>query len=388
MNKKNKNRVLYVSTCDMGVRCGAGLAALAYYEAAKIIWGDMLDLAIPEESHKPMNTSGVCYTIPKRNKIMAIFALLFGNIHRYKNFLISFLNNNKDKYKIIIINNGINIGDTIDYIKFLNIDVIVIHHNYEKEYHVDNKTMQSFYGFCPYYICRNEKNAYKKADLNIFFTQSDKILFEQNYGKCNSFAEVGGIFEPDPSNIPIGKQNDLPAKYTLVITGSMNTYQTNCGIIDFYNNYYSIAQNIYPEINILLSGRNPSKNIYQIAENEKGVIEIVANPENIDNIINRGAIYCCPANIGGGLKLRIMDGLRQGLPVLVHKVSSRGYDAFFSKPYFKIYSNKESFRYGLTTLLELYNNNKIDNEQIQIDYKAYFGFEAGYNRFKDIVNCL
>ena len=73
-------------------------------------------------------------------------------------------------------------------------------------------------------------------------------------------------------------------------------------------------------------------------------VELIPNPEDMNKVIGSGDIYICPTRVGGGLKLRIMDGLKLGLPVITHDCSSRGYDAFYGTPYLKSFSNKEGFK--------------------------------------------
>jgi hypothetical protein len=223
-------------------------------------------------------------------------------------------------------------------------------------------------------------NAYYQADLNLFLTKSDMGLFERQYGKCNGERAVIGTFEPFQRALPIIEKGDR--SYTMVITGSLGSRQTECGIKDFYKNYYMLLRKEFPNGKILFAGRNPTKTIMDIVKKETDNMTIIRNPGSMEEIIRQGIIYYCPTNVGGGLKLRVMDGLRQGLPVLVHKVSARGYDVFFDKPYFKIYYDKESFKSGLISLIDLHNKNEIDNKQIQGDYKNIFDLESGCKRLK------
>jgi hypothetical protein len=374
-------KILYIATNDLFVRFGGGLAVLAYYEAVKYLYDpENIDLILPQESIGNTVNKKNYFGVPRRNKIIAIISSIFGNLHRFRKYVFYHLNKYPGQYKLCIINGGTYAGDMIDDIKSLEIKVVVIHHNYEREYVVDNKTLSSFWGIFPYYVIRNEKNAYYQADLNLFLTKSDMALFERQYGKCKGERAVIGTFEPFRQTLPfIEKDRRF---YTMVITGGLGGYQTEYGIKYFYKNYYVLLRKEFPDIKILIAGRNPTKSIMGIAKKEVENITIIRNPENMEEIIKQGIIYYCPTNVGGGLKLRVMDGLRQGLPVLVHKVSARGYDIFFNKSYFQIYDDKESFIRGLKILLDLYYGDKIDNKQIQDDYKEYFSFDAGCNRFE------
>ncbi|AEF85503.1 hypothetical protein TREPR_0200 [Treponema primitia ZAS-2] len=380
-------KILYIATGNPFVRSGEGLATIAYYNALMSIFNNNIDIIMGLEAIDKHKNKNNYFGAPRRNKLYASIALIFGHLHRNKKYVYLHLQKYKDQYMWCIINGGIYAGDMIDYIKSMGIKTIVIHHNYEREYSVDNRTITSFGGLFPYYIIRNEKNAYLKADLNMFLTKSDMKLFEENYGVCNGEINLLGVFEPTIENIPmvVQKQSLVPS---IVITGTLGSVQTEHGIRNFYKYYYQTLIKICPMAKIVIAGRNPTKKIKDIEKNSNNRIKIISNPDNIEDIIQSASIYYCPIDIGGGLKLRVMDGLRQGLPVLVHEVSSRGYDVFFGKPYFKIYNDYETFKEGFSSLVRMYGNNEIDNKQIQNDYVEYYSFKAGCIRLEKALYIL
>lgn len=381
---RSEGRILYIATMDISLRTGGGLAALAFYEALKTVFPRQVDIILPFECCNNIQTDETFYGAPPRNKIIAFIALLFGSLHRYLSYTRAHLKKYADRYQVCIIYGGVYAGDMIDYIKALGITVIVIHQNYEKKYHVDNKTVISFRGKFPYYVIRNEKKAYLKADLNLFLSKADAVVLEDNYGNSRGKNSVIGIFEYAERHVPV--KTSVTVNHTIIITGAMNYYQTESGIKDFYDTYFPLINREFPLIRIILAGRSPGQYIKKIAEKETGVIDLIANPENMETIIDRGTMYCCPTNIGSGIKLRIMDGLRQGLPVLVHKSSARGYDMFFDKPYFCIYDDQASFHRGLAAIINLYKERQIDPLQIQRDYNDYFSFSAGCRRVKESLS--
>jgi hypothetical protein len=383
---KHADNILYIATNNLFLRFGGGLAIRAFYEGVKKLYPNKVDLILPQESCEYVEDKIDIFGVPRRNKIVAVVLSLLGHLHRYRKYIFLHLKKHSKKYKICIINGGVYAGDMIDHIKSLGINVVVIHHNYEKEYHIDNKTSLTFWGKFPYYVCRNEKNAYYKADLNLFLTNSDIELFKNNYGPCAGLIGLLGVFEPFSAMPP--SQIQKRRNHTIIISGSLDSYQTESGIEDFFSHYYKIINEEFSKLNILIAGRNPTDRIKKFSEQYRRNVNIISNPADMDSITGKCLIYCCPTNIGGGLKLRIMDGLRLGLPVLTHIVSSRGYDAFFDKPYFKIYKDEEGFRDGISCLMKLYENNMIDHGQIQCDYNSYFSFEAGRERLDKYLSLI
>ena len=160
----------------------------------------------------------------------------------------------------------------------------------------------------------------------------------------------------------------------------MHDYQTEDGITHFLKELYTPIISKYPDINIIIAGRNPGKKL--IEKCKRSNIELIANPENMDAVIKKSSVYIAPARLGSGLKLRVMDGLRNGKAILTHPTSAKGYDLFHNKDYFKQYHSVEDFMEKLDYLL----NNQFNPLCIKTDYEKYFSFPSGLERLKVILN--
>lgn len=88
------------------------------------------------------------------------------------------------------------------------------------------------------------------------------------------------------------------------------------------------------DISIVFTGKNPSTSLITRINELSPRVTLKANPQDIDSIVSQCDIFLCPARLGGGMKLRVMDGLRNGLPVLAHEVSARGYRDFEKKVFY------------------------------------------------------
>ena len=116
--------------------------------------------------------------------------------------------------------------------------------------------------------------------------------------------------------------------------------------------------------------------------------KVIANPDDIYNYVSQAQIYLCPTDVGGGIKLRVMDGLKCGKPVLVHAVSARGYESFVGKPYFQIYSDVDSFTRGLIAIKDYLSSKSNTEEEIVNDYYTTFSYESGLQRMTTIIQLL
>ena len=131
-------------------------------------------------------------------------------------------------------------------------------------------------------------------------------------------------------------------------------------------------------------GRNPSPALQNMA-NQHDSITLIPNPTDIRSLAAESAIYLCPMDIGGGLKLRLMDGLRTGRPVLVHERAARGYDALIGEPFFYIYNNPKSFEKGLKQLVHYTQSPDYSRSAIQDKYYELFSLEAGIKRLQSVL---
>jgi hypothetical protein len=378
------NRILYITRTDPSLKGGGSKAEKSFIMAFHQLYPGKVDLIMADAidtNHFDLPVK--FYLVPSRNKISRFLSLLTGSLHRFRRYVMRFLSMNHEKYSLCVFGGSIIAGDLVDYVNSLGIRTVTIHHNYEKEYHLHNKTVECFKGLFPYYVIRNERNAYLKSALNLFLTEQDKNTFFHVYGPTKGLSKVRGVSEPDYEEEKIEKStNRSNHALTIVISGTMSSYQTKLGIIDFYKNYYSIVKDIAPQARITFTGRNPGMRLLKMVSNEQETMQMIPNPLNIDEVVRQGDIYLCPTHIGGGLKLRLMDGLKAGLPVLTHSVSARGYDVFFDKPWFQVYNDKASFQNGLTILMDGINKSRWSSMEIQKAYRDYFSFEAGVKRLE------
>ncbi|MFA7628485.1 MAG: hypothetical protein WCY37_03720 [Candidatus Dojkabacteria bacterium] len=381
-------RILFVSSVNLFKTGGGGQATLAYLDSIIDIYGrDNVDVMIPSECDIPKDYQNINYVrIDKRNRYIKYFYYFQGILSRFTIPIIKYISTHRKEYSICIINGGVVAGKSIRKINKNGVKTVVIHHNHEFEYHLDNKSLESLKGHFMYYIKKTEGAAYLNSDLNLFLTKQDMETFRYVYGNPRGLNYLLGCY--DMKYAQSIKLSQSTKEYSLAISGTMSNYQTTVGVQDFYNRYFRISKRLIPDLKILITGRAPSEQILRIKTENPSIFNIIPNPKDILSIVQRGNIYLCPTNIGGGLKLRVMDGLKCGMPILVHKISARGYDYFYDKPYFRVYEDEKSFESGLSDLLFYLNNNNNIRYMIQNDYYNYFGFINGTKRMQDAFSIL
>ena len=373
-------KILFIASERVDLKSGGGLANRAFLDSLMTHYPQQVDVIQLRHYSNDIDKAPF-YFVPQLSKISQLQQIICGHPHRLYKWMPSFLKEHGSEYSHCIINQSW-YGDLIPMLKTYGIKVAVIHHNYEAKYQMDNKLPSTLYGLTPAIIRRNERKALNLSSLNMYLTQSDFHKLSQVYGPHGIGKDaVIGIYEPAES----GRSKNIP-KYPLpynelVICGSLNNKQTEDAVINFFEDYYHILDDTYcKDFRLIITGRNPGNTIQSLATQHKHV-ELIANPENIEDIIQQSGILICPVNRGSGLKLRIMDGMRLGLPILTHEISSHGYEPFFSYPWFQIYHDHKTFMSGLKQIVSLIGSKPTLRNEIAECYQKFFSFECGDKRF-------
>ena len=315
------------------------------------------------------------YPVSPRNKISQYLSPVTQILHRHQQVAVSMIK--KNQYDYCIFDHNSIAGSLVSICKKKGIKTIVLNHNCELEYFRDNNSWLKNLLLLPS-VRKNERKAYLKCDYNIFLTDEDRDLFKNIYGESGTKTVVGGCFlrKGDVINHSVMPFNAACVK--LVISGTIGNVQNRDGINFFLDELYEYL----PEnIEVVITGRNPTEEIIKKVAKLKNV-SIIANPADILEIVGKCDVLVCPTRLGGGMKLRLIDGLRCGLPVISHKVSARGYTAFVDKGIVCQFETAEEFGSCLVKVIDLIQNGKIDKTIIGKCAEDIFSFEAALKRLK------
>lgn len=315
------------------------------------------------------------YPVSPRNKISQYLSPVTQILHRHQRVAVSMIK--KNQYDYCIFDHNSIAGSLVSICKKKGVKTIVLNHNCELEYFRDNNSRLKNLLLLPS-VRKNERKAYLKCDYNIFLTDEDRDLFKNIYGESGTKTVVGGCFlrKGDVINHSVTPFNVACVK--LVISGTIGNVQNRDGINFFLDELYEYL----PEnIEVVITGRNPTEEIIKKVAKLKNV-SIIANPADILEIVGKCDVLVCPTRLGGGMKLRLIDGLRCGLPVISHKVSARGYTAFVDKGIVCQFETAEEFGSCLVKVIDLIQNGKIDKTIIGKCAEDIFSFEAALKRLK------
>lgn len=347
------SNVLYITNHDpWGIGGGSFASAMFFRTFRKIFLDDNIDLCVADNCRIPSDIKNInIIPVPKRWIFSQLNSVFTGELNRYKNIGIQLL---KSKHYDYVILDHNSLGILVDYIPASS-KSIVIHHNYEPDFYRDNtKSILKRILFLPR-VKQWERTAYKNCFINIFLTTDDLEQFHEIYGEANGNNIVTGLIEEKDTHItPLSSINTDPVR--IVITGSLDNVQNVDGITYFIQDLYPL---IPKDIEIIIAGKFPAKELVS-SLSQLSNVNLIPNPKDISNIICQGSIFLCPARLGSGIKVRISDGLKIGLPVIAHETSCRGYEEFINHGYMLPFASKTEFSQALNNTINNLKNKKYN----------------------------
>lgn len=371
-------RTLYITNTYLQGRSGVVNASKAFITAFAEI-SESMTLVFPQKSEQYMpevNTNAVelIHVEDKRSKAKKLLDYIAGKVHRYGKETYELFN--PQKFDVVVFDTSNVSFHLIEKAKRNGLKVVTIHHNFQLEYARDDMRPPRKY-LTLFWTRKFEKKAVLLSDLNLTLTKTDAESLQKYYSGKKKYA-VLGAFEFDKHEL-----NDIAEKVTnnsrFVITGQLSSVQTENSLIPWIREYSHAIKEKFPESSLIITGRNPSDRLKTIC-NEYG-IDLIPSPKDIEAIVRGCNYYLCPTSLGSGIKLRVMDGLHNGLMVIAHSRSARGYEAMIDKGIMFSYDDLESFKEALHNLsLARYTKNEVRKT-----YMEYFSLEAGTKRLDNIL---
>lgn len=377
--KINMKKILLITSESIKLKSGGGLANRAFHDSLMRHFPGKVDVIQLKHGMSDVDVEHYYY-VPPLCACARLFTMMCGHYHRLYAWIPSFLKEHGNEYSHCIINSS-TYGDVIGFLNECGIKVATIHHNYEVNYQMDNKLPSTYGGRSSWMVRRNENLSVNKSALNMYLTRGDMKVISDTYDRSGKGTHVViGMYEPEHADVLPVPDTQLDGN-SLAVCGSLSGLQTENAIREMFDRYFDIIKNVVGnEMNLIIAGRDPGDYIKKMAAaNEQ--VTLMPNPDNIYSVIAKAGIFLCPVSSGSGIKLRVMDGLRLGMPVLVHEVSAAGYENFWNEPWFQVYNDRASFMKGLDAIRSLIKVDADLRSVIVRKYREEFSFESGDKRF-------
>ena len=223
------------------------------------------------------------------------------------------------KYDIIIMDH-LRMAFPIDIVKKGGCKIVIIQHNIETANYNEQLKLKGHlkYHIKNYGLPLFEKQAMEKADAIWCITDKDKAYF-----KSIPELKQKPMFTVTPYFPYQRKKTNYTARKQLVITGSMNWYPNIEGVEWFATHVFKKILERDGEYKLYIVGRNPDEKILRLASEN---IIVTGEVSSVDPYLIESDLLLVPNKLGGGAKIKIIEGIFKGIPVVVLRPSIAGYE--------------------------------------------------------------
>jgi polysaccharide biosynthesis protein PslH len=163
-----------------------------------------------------------------------------------------------------------------------------------------------------------EREAFTRADRVVAVSDEDAHLIRTHFGQPNVDVVENGI---DASSYEGLKGKRDP--YTILFLGALD-WRPNLDAVDLLlENIFPIVRKKEPKACLHIVGRNPPKELIQRTRSLPAV-HLHANVGDVRPFLLRSGAMAVPLRIGGGSRLKILEALACGLPVVSTPIGAEG----------------------------------------------------------------
>lgn len=165
---------------------------------------------------------------------------------------------------------------------------------------------------------RFECRAFRRADRVIAVSPDDARIIREEFGARHVSVVENGV---DTSYFRPGAAGRVPGR--ILFLGSLD-WRPNLDAVDqLLYGIFPAVRSADPSATLCLVGRNPPESLRQRASATPGV-ELHADVADVRPFLAEAAVMVVPLRIGGGSRLKILEALAAGTPVISTRIGAEG----------------------------------------------------------------
>ncbi|MCS7458801.1 glycosyltransferase family 4 protein [Paenibacillus doosanensis] len=137
---------------------------------------------------------------------------------------------------------------------------------------------------------------------------------------------------------------------TLVFTAHMGWFPNEDGMLWFYRDMFPRLTDRYPDLQVIAAGKEPTAPVLQIGNEDRRIV-VTGRVEDMREFLYTGTVFICPLRMGGGTRLKILEAMASGIPVVSTSIGCEGLDTV-SGEHLLIADRPDDFAERIIELLE------------------------------------
>ena len=217
---------------------------------------------------------------------------------------------------------------------------------------------------------RREINAFSKCHLVVTHNVKDKKILISDGIEDEKIHTIVPYFHRS-SLLRDRKNNDI------IFYGSMNRYENEQAVVWFIEQVMPKIHN--NEVRFVIVGNKPSDRLRRLSENNKKRIILTGYVDSIDPFFSEAMCFVCPLFLGAGIKVKVLEALYSGIPVITNEVGIEGIPAVNGRDYIKAESADE-----YVDAIDGLISGRITEDELcgKMFIENYFSYEISFNEYQ------
>jgi sugar transferase (PEP-CTERM/EpsH1 system associated) len=180
-------------------------------------------------------------------------------------------------------------------------------------------------------MAESEKRAMSEFDAHVTVSQRDAEQLRNLNPRAQIFVIENGVDAAFYSDEQIAnaysdwhEQTTLPNPRRIVFVGSMDYHANVDGALSFCREVWPRLRNLKPDLTFIIVGRDPSATVRDLAS-VPGV-EVTGTVDDVRPYYRDAVASIVPLKVGGGSRLKILESMAAGVPVISTTLGAEGLD--------------------------------------------------------------
>jgi sugar transferase (PEP-CTERM/EpsH1 system associated) len=173
-----------------------------------------------------------------------------------------------------------------------------------------------------------ERRATREFDAHVVVSERDAERLRDLNSDARVFVIENGVDTEYYSDAQIekaaGARRDAPGKNRIVFVGSMDYHANIEGVVNFAREVWPNLRARQPKLVFTIVGRYPSREVRELARTPG--IEVTGTVDDVRPFYRKAVAAIVPINVGGGSRLKILEAMAAGVPVVSTTLGAEGLD--------------------------------------------------------------
>jgi sugar transferase (PEP-CTERM/EpsH1 system associated) len=195
-----------------------------------------------------------------------------------------------------------------------------------------NLLRQAYAGKTARLMSEFECRAMREFDAHVTVSQRDAERLRALSADARIFVIENGVDTDYYADAQIEKAAGArlePGKSRIVFVGSMDYHANIEGAVNFASEVWPRLRARQPELVFTIVGRDPSRKVRELAAFPG--VEVTGTVDDVRPFYRKAVAAIVPLNVGGGSRLKILEAMAAGVPVVSTTLGAEGLDVQHDK---------------------------------------------------------